>query len=95
MKTKILFLILGLLPTQSAFAAALPVTGIPVVDDIFTTFLYSAIGILTALVAFKAIDALTPGNLSEQIANNNIALGIVVGFSMLGVCLIIAASIAG
>jgi uncharacterized membrane protein YjfL (UPF0719 family) len=48
-----------------------------------------------AFIAFKVCDLLTPGNMSKDISENNIALAIVAGCSMLGVSIIIAAAIAG
>ncbi|WP_051203265.1 DUF350 domain-containing protein [Hugenholtzia roseola] len=55
------------------------------------SLLYSFIGLAMALLAFKVIDWITPGKMSEQIAKeNNIALAIVVGSLVLGVCIIIA-----
>ena len=84
-----------LTPSGEALAQAAHPTGNPVTDGIISTILYSSIGIIMAFISFKIIDLLTPGNLSEDIANNNIALAILAGCSMLGVSIIIAAAIAG
>lgn len=60
------------------------------------TVIYAVIGILLALLAYQIIDWITPGRLSKRISEEgNIALGIVVGALMLGICIIIAAAIAG
>lgn len=60
------------------------------------TVIYAVIGILIALLAYQIIDWITPGRLSKKISEEgNIALGIVVGALMLGICIIIAAAIAG
>ena len=77
-----------------AFAAEFGVTGNPVVNDVVATFVYSAIGIVMAFFSYKVIDLLTPGNLSADIANNNIALAILAGLTNLGICVIIAAAVA-
>jgi uncharacterized membrane protein YjfL (UPF0719 family) len=60
------------------------------------TVIYAVIGILIALLAYQIIDWITPGRLSKKISEEgNIALGIVVGALMLGICIIIDAAIAG
>lgn len=60
------------------------------------TVIYAVIGILLALLAYQIIDWITPGRLSKRISEEgNIALGIMVGALMLGICIIIAAAIAG
>lgn len=60
------------------------------------TVVYAVIGILIALLAYQIIDWITPGRLSKKISEEgNIALGIVVGALMLGICIIIASAIAG
>lgn len=65
-------------------------------DGIFQSLIYSTIGLGMAVLAYKIIDALTPGKISEQIAKeNNVALAIVVGSLILGVCIIIAQVIGG
>lgn len=60
------------------------------------TIIYAVIGILLALLSYQIIDWITPGRLSKKISEEgNVALGIVVGALMLGICIIIAAAIAG
>ncbi len=60
------------------------------------TLIYSAVGILIALLAFKVIDWITPGKLSKQITEEkNVALAIVTGALILGICIIVAAAISG
>jgi putative membrane protein len=59
------------------------------------TLVFSAIGIVMALVAYKMIDFLIPGKLSHQIAEDkNLAVGVVAAAMILGICIIIAATIA-
>ena len=77
-----------------AYAAAPQIAGHPLVDGIISTLIYSAVGIFVAFIAFKVIDLITPGHLAKDIADNNIALAILCGLTMLGVCIIIAAVLA-
>jgi uncharacterized membrane protein YjfL (UPF0719 family) len=77
-----------------ALAATKELTGQPVLDDVLFTVMYSAIGIVMAFVGYKCIDLLTPGDLGKDIADNNIALAVLTGLTMLGICLIIASVLA-
>ena len=84
------------LPLSSAQAANLAVTGNPILDDVLATLLYSVIGICMAFFSYKVIDLITPGHLSRDIAeNNNTALAILAGCTVLGICIIIAAVLVG
>ena len=59
--------------------------------ELISTIVYSIVGIVMAVVGFKVVDWLTPGNLAEEVANKeNRALAVLAGSMMLGVCLIIA-----
>ncbi len=61
---------------------------------IIETIVYSVIGIIMAVIGFKVVDWLTPGNLAEDVAHKeNRALAILAGSMILGVCLIIAATL--
>lgn len=61
---------------------------------IVETIVYSVIGIIMAVIGFKVVDWLTPGNLAEDVAHKeNRALAILAGSMILGVCLIIAATL--
>lgn len=65
-------------------------------DGIPVTAAYAVVGLVLALLSYQIIDWITPGRLSKKIAEEgNVALAIVVGALMLGVCIIIAAAIAG
>jgi uncharacterized membrane protein YjfL (UPF0719 family) len=69
---------------------------IPLVDGIVESLVYSVIGIVMAVLAYKIVDWLTPGNLNEKIAKDgNIGLAIVAGSLILGICIIIAQVIGG
>lgn len=69
---------------------------IPILDGIVESLVYSAIGIIMAVLAYKIVDWLTPGSLNEKIAKDgNIALAIVAASLILGICIIIAQVIGG
>ncbi|MCB0323163.1 MAG: DUF350 domain-containing protein [Bdellovibrionales bacterium] len=70
-------------------------TGNPVVDGVLATILYSGIGILMAFIAFKVVDMITPGDLGKAISENNLAMAVLAGCSILGISIIIAAAIVG
>jgi uncharacterized membrane protein YjfL (UPF0719 family) len=58
--------------------------------------LFTAIGIALAIAGYKLFDKCTPGDLSKEILENrNIAAAIVAAAVILGVCIIIAASMLG
>ncbi|MCS6903946.1 MAG: DUF350 domain-containing protein [Bacteroidia bacterium] len=62
---------------------------------ILATLIYGAIGIGMAILAYKVIDWIIPGELSKQLVeDHNVPLGIVAGAFILGLCIIIAAAIA-
>jgi uncharacterized membrane protein YjfL (UPF0719 family) len=65
----------------------------PLWHGILESLIYSLIGIALAVFTYKIVDWVTPGNLSKQIAlEGNVALAILVGSLMIGVCIIIAAA---
>ena len=83
-----------LLSPHEASATAASITGNPLYDGMLTTLLYSLIGIVMAVIAYKVVDWITPGNLSKELGqNNNIPLAILSGATVLGICIIIAAVI--
>lgn len=68
----------------------------PLTQGITESLIYAGIGILMAFLAFKVIDWITPGKMSHQIANEgNVALAILVGCFIIGICIIIAQAISG
>lgn len=76
----------------SIFLQAADASGrISIQDGIIETLIFVAIGMGIAFLAFKLIDIITPGNLSKQIADGNVAQAILAGALILGVCIIIAA----
>jgi uncharacterized membrane protein YjfL (UPF0719 family) len=65
------------------------------IQGVLATLLYGALGIGMAVLAFKIIDWIIPGDLPKQLADeHNVPLGIVAGAFILGLCIIIAAAIA-
>lgn len=63
---------------------------------LLSTVVYAFVGIVLCFLVYKMIDMMTPGHLAKQLAHEkNIALAIVVGATMLGVSIIIAAAIHG
>jgi uncharacterized membrane protein YjfL (UPF0719 family) len=58
--------------------------------------IFAAIGIAAAILGFKIFDWCTPGDLQKEIIEHkNIAAAIVAAAAILGVCIIIAASMLG
>ncbi len=58
--------------------------------------IFAAIGIAAAIIGFKVFDWCTPGDLQKEIIENkNVAAAIVAAAAILGVSIIIAASMLG
>ena len=58
--------------------------------------IFASVGLACAVVGFKVFDKCTPGNLTKEIVENkNVAAAIVAGAVILGVSIIIAASMVG
>lgn len=58
--------------------------------------LFAMVGIAVAIIGYKVFDKCTPGNLHREIVEHkNVAAAIVGGAVILGVCIIIAASMMG
>lgn len=63
-------------------------------QPILETLVYGFIGLLMSVLAYKVTDWLIPGHLGKQIGEDrNLAIGVVAGAAILGMCIIIAASI--
>ena len=66
-----------------------------VIRNVLSTVVYSFIGIILAIIGYKVYDWVTPFSLTKELEEDqNIAVGIVVGSMILGICIIIAFSIA-
>jgi uncharacterized membrane protein YjfL (UPF0719 family) len=58
--------------------------------------LFAAVGIVAAIAGYKIFDKCTPGHLNKEILEHrNVAAAIIAGAVILGVCIIIAASMLG
>jgi putative membrane protein len=69
---------------------------VPLETGILGSIVYGLIGMTMAILAAKVVDWITPGNLFQQLTDEkNVPLAIFTGFLVLGICIIIAASISG
>ena len=65
-------------------------------NSILETFIYGFIGLFMSVLAYKVTDWLIPGDLGKQVGiDNNLSVAVVAGAAILGMCIIIAASIHG
>jgi uncharacterized membrane protein YjfL (UPF0719 family) len=79
---------------SSIFTILLIVSGLA--DGILQTVVYSLVGIAMAVLGFKIVDWITPGKMTEKIAKDgNVAMAILVGSLILGICIIIGQVIGG
>lgn len=63
-------------------------------DQILSSLVYSLIGIFIFIIALVAIDKLTPYSIHKEIEEDqNIALGIIIGATLIGLAIIISAAI--
>lgn len=64
------------------------------IHSFLSAIVYAVLGIVLFTVFFAIVDWVTPYDLWKEICENkNTALGILVGLSSLGICIIIAAAI--
>ena len=64
-------------------------------SGLFSTVIYSLLGLGLMLGAYKALETVTPFSVRKELEEDqNVALGIVIGCMMLGISIIIAATIA-
>src|ERR1700722_1735846 len=62
-------------------------------EAVLATFIFGLLGIVLAIIGFKLFDMVTPFNLEKEMCENkNIAVGILCGGIVLGICWIVAAS---
>lgn len=105
MKTRIVLpLLLALATLTAAAAPASAVEPLPAPswhaqslgEALGYMVLFSAIGIVIAVVGYKVFDKCTPGDLHKEIVENkNVAAAIVAAAVILGVSLIVAAAMIG
>ena len=63
-------------------------------SGLFSTFTYSLLGLILMLIAYGAIEKITPFSVRKEIEEDqNTSLGIIIGCMMLGISIIIAATI--
>ena len=61
---------------------------------IISTVVYSLIGVVLFIVAYKIIDFVTPYSIHKEISeDHNVALGVIIGSVMIALAIIIAAAI--
>jgi len=100
MKTPLLTLT-ALLFTQSLMAADIPPAATSwhaqtLMSAVGNVLIFATLGIAAAIIGFKLFDVFTPGNLQKEIIENkNVAAAIVAAAAILGVSIIIAASMLG
>ncbi len=99
---KKLFFCLPALLLASSLMAAENSASVPswhaqtLLSAIGNVLIFAAIGIAAAIIGFKIFDWCTPGDLQKEIIENkNVAAAIVAAAAILGVCIIIAASMLG
>lgn len=69
---------------------------VPIETGIVSSIVYALLGIVLALFVTKVVDWVTPGHLYRQLTEEqNLPLAVFTGLLVLGVCIIIAAAIAG
>ena len=102
MKKALLLIPVFLLATSTLLVAADTVPTTPtwhaqtLLSAISNVLIFAAIGIVAAIIGFKVFDKCTPGHLEKEIVENkNVAAAIIAAAVILGVCIIIAASIMG
>ena len=103
MKKKLAYLgatAMALALTTSNATAQTTTTGDPTIKSILRPLLWSitfaAVGMVAAFIAIKIFDKATPKiDIQKELLNNNVAVAILTGSVVIGVCIIVAASIAG
>lgn len=75
---------------------ALSVRGNPLPEALLSMVVFALVGIVTAIGGYRLFDKFTPGDLHKEILENkNVAVAIIAAAVIIGVCLIVAASIMG
>jgi len=65
-------------------------------SEVIETMIYALLGVIFAAISYFIVDLIIPGKMGKQIAEEkNLPIAIVAGSMILGICIIIAASIAG
>jgi len=100
-KTYLCLTALALTCTLALLAADVP-ANVPswhaqtLLSAIGNVLIFAAIGIVAAIIGFKVFDKCTPGHLEKEIVENkNVAAAIIAAAVIIGVSIIIAASMLG
>lgn len=65
-------------------------------EGIISTLIYSLLGVVFAVLSYFIVDLIIPGKMGAQIAEEkNLPIAVVAGAMILGISIIIAASIVG
>lgn len=87
---------IALLPLTLAEAAAGGWHAAALGQSVLAMAVFALAGILLAIIGYKLFDYCTPGDLHEEIVKNrNVAAAIIGAAVVLGVCVVVAASIVG
>jgi hypothetical protein len=71
--------------------AATPVHPRDLLQQVISTLIFGLVGILLAIIGFKLFDLVIPFHLEKEICEkNNIAVAILAGAMILGICIIVA-----
>ena len=64
-------------------------------QQLLSTVIYAAVGVVIFALAYKVIEKVLPFNLTKELSeDDNTAVGVLMGSVMIGLAIIIAASIA-
>lgn len=75
---------------------ASPIERHSLATGLLNTAVYGLVGVVLAIIGYKLFDLCTPGNLHKEILENrNVAAAVVAAAVILGVSLIVVASIVG
>jgi uncharacterized membrane protein YjfL (UPF0719 family) len=87
---------LVVMPASNAWANPPHVFGTPYADGLLSTFIYGVLGIVMAAVSVRIMDMTLPGSIPKMIAEDkNVAVAVFVGLLHIGICIVVAAAIAG
>jgi len=62
-------------------------------EALMATAAFGLVGILLSVIGYKIFDAVIPVSFSKELQNGNIAIGILCGAIVIGICHVIAAAL--
>lgn len=62
-------------------------------EALMATAAFGLVGILLSVIGYKIFDAIVPVSFSKELQNGNIAIGILCGAIVIGICHVIAAAL--